>query len=146
MLVVLTHSLYILIRGRTSSSWDTVTGLLALALQSPVFESLRGSGAGMERLGTYRQMAQLRAIRDSKGEREGVGERLVLVPEEADNAEVTGKPERCYDTSHSLKQNLISITAVAMSSMGSSLTQRRSSEEKTSNAESRKIAVDEKYL
>lgn len=57
----------------TSSSWDTVTELLALALQSPVPDTMRGSGAGIERLGTYQQIMRLRA---TEGDGEG---RLVLV-------------------------------------------------------------------
>lgn len=73
MLVALAHTVWVFYKGVTSSSWDTVTELLALALQSPVSDALRGSGAGIERLGTYGRLTRLRAIRD------GGGERLVLV-------------------------------------------------------------------
>ena len=73
MLVALAHTAWVLAKGVTSSSWDTITELLALALQSPVSEALRGSGAGIERLGTYRWITRLRAMRE-QGE-----ERLALV-------------------------------------------------------------------
>ncbi len=49
----LTHTIWVVATGVTSSSWDTVTELLTLALQSPGSEALKGSGAGIERLRTY---------------------------------------------------------------------------------------------
>ena len=73
MLMAVAHTVWVFTRGVTSSSWDTVTELLALALRSPVSDALRGSGAGIERLGTYGRLTKLRAM---MGER---GERLVLV-------------------------------------------------------------------
>ena len=73
MLVALAHTVWVLAHGVTSSSWDTVTELLALALRSPISDKLKGSGAGIERLGTYRRLTRLRAMREA-GE-----ERLVLV-------------------------------------------------------------------
>lgn len=79
MLVALAHTIWVLTKGVTSSSWDTVTELLALALQSPAPDSLRGSGAGIERLGTYRRLTRLRVMRE-EGE-----DRLVLVIEEQDS-------------------------------------------------------------
>ena len=82
MLVALTHTIWVLTQGVTSTSWDTVTELLALAVQSPVSDELRGSGAGIERLGTYARLTRLRAVRE-EGE-----ERLVLV---IDGEEGSGK-------------------------------------------------------
>ena len=73
MFVALAHMFWVLVNGVTSSSWDTVTELLALALRSPVSDALRGSGAGIERLGTYGRLARLRAMT------EGGKTRLVLV-------------------------------------------------------------------
>lgn len=74
MIVALAYTLWVvLITGVTSSSWDTVTELLALALRSPVSDALRGSGAGVERLRTYGRLTKLRAVKE-EGE-----ERLVLV-------------------------------------------------------------------
>lgn len=73
MLVALAHTAWVLAKGVTSSSWDTVTELLALALRSPVPDALGGSGAGIERLGTYGRLTRLRAMRE-EGE-----ERLALV-------------------------------------------------------------------
>ena len=73
MLVALAHTVWVLRKGVTSSSWDTVTELLALALRSPVSDALRGSGAGIERLGTYGRLTRLRAMW------EGGEKRLVLV-------------------------------------------------------------------
>ncbi len=73
MLVAFAHTVWVLKNGVTSSSWDTVTELLALALRSPVSDALRGSGAGIERLVTYKRLTRLRAMRE-EGE-----ERLVLL-------------------------------------------------------------------
>ena len=69
MLMALAHTIWVVTKGVTSSSWDTVTELLALALQSPESDSLRGSGAGIERLGTYGRLTKLRAIKDQQGEK-----------------------------------------------------------------------------
>lgn len=89
MLVALAHTVWVLTKGVTSSSWDTVTELLALALRSPVSDALRGSGAGIERLGTYRRLTRLRAIREA-GE-----ERLVLVTDGDDRyVKVGQEPEQ----------------------------------------------------
>lgn len=73
LLVVLVHTVWVVTTGITSSSWDTVTELLGLALQSPPSQTLKGSGAGIERLGTYQRIVQLRA-RD-----EGQVQTVVLV-------------------------------------------------------------------
>lgn len=73
MLVALAHTVWVLKNGVTSSSWDTVTELLALALRSPVSDALRGSGAGIEKLVTYKRLIRLRAMR------EGGEERVVLL-------------------------------------------------------------------
>ena len=69
MLMALAHTIWVVTKGVTSSSWDTVTELLALALRSPESDALRGSGAGIERLGTYGRLTKLRAIKDGQGER-----------------------------------------------------------------------------
>ena len=73
MLIAFAHTVWVLKNGVTSGSWDTVTELLALALRSPVSDALKGSGAGIERLVTYKRLTRLRAMRE-KGE-----ERLVLL-------------------------------------------------------------------
>ena len=73
MLVAFAHTVWVLKNGVTSSSWDTVTELLALALRSPVSDALRGSGAGIERLVTYKRLTRLRAMK------EGGEERVVLL-------------------------------------------------------------------
>ena len=73
MLMALTHTVWVFTKGVTSSSWDTVTELLALALRSPDSHLLRGSGAGIERLGTYGRLTRLKVVKE-----EG-GDRLVLV-------------------------------------------------------------------
>ena len=69
MLMALAHTVWVFTKGVTSSSWDTVTELLALALRSPESDALRGSGAGIERLGTYGRLTKLRVIKDEQGER-----------------------------------------------------------------------------
>ena len=73
MLLAIAQTAWVLKNGVTSSSWDTVTELLALALRSPVSDALRGSGAGIERLVTYERLTKVRAMREA-GE-----ERLVLL-------------------------------------------------------------------
>lgn len=79
MLVAITHMLWVLYFGVTSSSWDTITELLALALRSPIPESLSGCGAGVERLGTYKRLVKLRARGKAKDELDGSGETLALI-------------------------------------------------------------------
>ena len=77
MLIAIVYTIHVLfITGVTSSSWDTVTELLALALQSPVPESLNGSGAGIEKLATYRRLVRLKA---SEQEGDGQEQKLVLI-------------------------------------------------------------------
>ena len=73
MLVAFAHTVWVMTKRVTSSSWDTMTELLALALRSPVSDALRGSGAGIERLGTYGRLKRLKVMTE-----EG-RERLVLV-------------------------------------------------------------------
>ena len=84
--VALAHTVWVVSTGVTSSSWDTVTELLALALQSPVTDTLRGSSAGIERLGTYRRMAKLR-VRDEAGDSKVV---LLVDEEESDEKDGSG--------------------------------------------------------
>ncbi|KAL8860165.1 MAG: hypothetical protein Q9178_003429 [Gyalolechia marmorata] len=79
MLIALAHTIWVVATGITSSSWDTVTEILALALQSPASKALSGSGAGIERLGTYQRMMKLR-IRE-----EGQDKKIVLVVDEDEN-------------------------------------------------------------
>ncbi|KAL8897422.1 MAG: hypothetical protein Q9207_007224 [Kuettlingeria erythrocarpa] len=76
MLIALAHTIWVVATGVTSSSWDTVTELLTLALQSPASEALKGSGAGIERLGTYQRIVKLRVPE------EGPDEKIVLVVDE----------------------------------------------------------------
>ena len=143
------HTIYTLIRGKTSSSWDTATELLALALQSPVAGALRGSGAGVERLGTYMRMVKLRAIRDEGVQREGIGERLVLVTDEGDDEMGAEGKGWGIEMSDGLKQNLITNTAAAASSVSPLLSEISSQEEvgeERSNMKRRKVIVDRKYL
>ena len=79
MLVALAHTAWVLGTGVTSSSWDTVTELLALALQSPVSGALQGTGANIERLGTYRRLVRLRVIEEGVEPVGAKKERLVLI-------------------------------------------------------------------
>ena len=81
MAIALAHTIWVVSTGVTSSSWDTVTELLALALQSPVPGALRGAGAGIERLGTYQKTAKLRVTEEAGGEK------LVLLVDEEEHAE-----------------------------------------------------------
>ena len=89
MFIALVYTVCVLFfTGVTSSSWDTVTELLALALQSPVAETLSGSGAGVERLTTYKRL--VRARREDGGGRHNVQERLVLI---VGDGEIPGNTE-----------------------------------------------------
>ena len=91
MVIAIAYTVWVLfVTGVTSSSWDTVTELLALALQSPVPETLSGSGAGLERLATYKRLVRLRARREEGGERHRVRERLVLI---VGNEAISGNAE-----------------------------------------------------
>lgn len=79
MLIVITYTVRVVFfTGVTSSSWDTVTELLALALQSPVSTILSGSGAGVERFATYKRVVRLRARTEDEHHR-SVPKRLVLI-------------------------------------------------------------------
>ncbi|KAL8983097.1 MAG: hypothetical protein Q9205_002560 [Flavoplaca limonia] len=89
MLIALVHTIWVVSTGVTSSSWDTVTELLALALQSPVSKALKGSGAGIERLGTYQRIMKLR-VRE-----EGQEEKVILVVDEDGNdTNIRSSPSR----------------------------------------------------
>ena len=89
MLIALVHTVWVVSTGVTSSSWDTVTELLALALQSPVSKALKGSGAGIERLGTYQRLMKLR-VRE-----EGQEEKVILVVDEDGNdTNIQSSPSR----------------------------------------------------
>ena len=64
MFIALAHTLWVLTTSVTSSSWDTVTEILTLALESPVSDALKGFGAGVERLQTYRRMIKVMARKE----------------------------------------------------------------------------------
>ena len=53
-----------------------------MALGSPVPEVMKGSGAGIEKLRTYRQMAKLRA------KEEVGGEKVILVVDEEESRKI----------------------------------------------------------
>ncbi|KAL8786377.1 MAG: hypothetical protein Q9213_002793 [Squamulea squamosa] len=81
IVIVLSHTVWtVCYTGVTSSSWDTVTELVGLALQSPVPEPSIGIGAGIERFSTYRLMVKLRAFKESGTNVTGTGgyEQLIL--------------------------------------------------------------------
>ena len=147
ILVALVHTIWVLSRGITSSSWDTATELLALAMQSPAALALNGSGAGVQRGGTYERTVALRTARDGGLERENVSERLVLVVEEGSSEQV-GEEER--NTTYSVREGLkrmSSMTAVATSSITSSFMQGFPKEDETrKGARYRKVEIDKKYL
>ena len=82
MLIAVAYTVWVVVVTElTSSSWDTVTELLTLALQSPVPEILSGSGAGVKRFATYQRLVRLRARTEEKvGEqRSNSQKRLVLI-------------------------------------------------------------------
>ena len=80
MFIAIAYTVWVLfVTGVTSSSWGTVTELLALALQSPISEELSGFGAGVERFATYKRLVRLRVRREEGGPRRRVQGRLVLI-------------------------------------------------------------------
>ena len=79
MLVAIVHMIWVLSFGVTSSSWDTITELLALALRSPIPDSLSGCGAGVKILGTYNRLVKLGARGEAKDKPSRSGETLALI-------------------------------------------------------------------
>lgn len=88
MLIALSYTVWVLCTGVTSSSWDTVTELLALALQSPVPQTLKGSGAGVERMGTYKKLVRVAALNRQEHGQRAEPPRLGLVIDDIHNGEI----------------------------------------------------------
>ncbi|KAL6720959.1 hypothetical protein ACLMJK_000059 [Lecanora helva] len=139
MLGAIGHTIWILVRGKTSSSWDTTTELLALALQSPVTKLLRGAGAGIERLSTYRHIVRLRAVED----RDGVGDRIVLLIEN-ESGEKRSEMEAGYEMSDSLERNVVAVTAAATPEVSSQIVHRGPKED--ASLTYKNVEIDKKYL
>lgn len=68
ILFALSHILELVITGRSSGCWDTVTELLALMQNSrPTRNALRNTGAGIYELTTYAKVAVIRAVHPADG-------------------------------------------------------------------------------
>ena len=67
MLVATSHTVWILRHQVTSSSWDTVTELIALCLNSPPTKALDSTSAGIERYTTYTKRLKIQAVRLENG-------------------------------------------------------------------------------
>lgn len=147
VLIALAHTAWILTHRDTSSSWDTVTELLALALQSPVATNLFGSGAGIERVNTYKTMIRLRAVRDEDLKRQGVDERLALVVEVKNGSEGKKSSDTVEQLSDGLKQTTIITTALTTPSVSSTIARSRSQEtHKEPYATYTRVETEKKYL
>lgn len=147
LFIAVMHTLWILIRRKTSSSWDTVTELLALALQSPVATSLLGSGAAIERLNTYKRLVRLRVVKDGEGERQGVNERLVIVLKEESSVDTGENPDAPEHLSGGLKHMTATSAALAIPSVDSAMAQNEPRvDHKESRATYGRVEADKKYL
>jgi len=68
ILFALSHIIELVITGRSSGCWDTVTELLALMQNSrPARNALRNTGAGIYELTTYAKVAAIRAVHPTDG-------------------------------------------------------------------------------
>ena len=67
MLVTSLHTIWILWHRVTSSSWDTVTELISLCLNSTPTHVLDNTSPGIQRFGTYTKVVKIRAVRLENG-------------------------------------------------------------------------------
>lgn len=147
LFIAVTHTLWILTCHNTSCSWDTITELLAIALQSPIATALLGSGAGIERVNTYKKLVRLKALNDSDGESQGVDERLVLVLETENEVERGEKVNTSEHLSNEVKNIMVTSAALATARVCSTLRPDRSRmDQKEPYAVYTKLEADKKYL
>ena len=93
MLVATSHTVWILRHQVTSSSWDTITELIALCLNSPSTSALDNTSAGIQRYATYTKRFKIQAVRLENGTDE---RRLCLLHSDGD---LESQPPNRHDKS-----------------------------------------------
>ena len=96
------HVLYAGISGISSTSWDSIAEVTALAVNSPPTTALRNTCAGITEFGIFKLPVRILTMRDEEGE----GEHLEMVFGSMDEKSVehkTIKPNRVYGTMPSMK-------------------------------------------
>lgn len=79
MIVAITYTSWVLITSVMSSSWDIMTKLLTLTLQSSISEALSDSEAEVKKLKTYKCLIRLRARTKKKEAQDYTKKRLILI-------------------------------------------------------------------
>ena len=101
-LLVVAHVLYAAISGISSTCWDSIGEVTALAVNSMPTTLLRNTCAGIAELGIFKLPVRVLAIRDEEGD----GEHLELVFGTTDEKTVENKiikPNRVYGTMPAVK-------------------------------------------
>ncbi|MCJ1264424.1 hypothetical protein MMC22_004295 [Lobaria immixta] len=101
---VLSHLVYSGISGISSSCWDSVSEVTALAINSPPTTILRNTCAGIAEIRIFRTPIRILTMRDQEGE----GEHLELVFGEVDHEDSQKraiKPNRKYGTMPAVKKD-----------------------------------------
>ena len=80
--IAVTAIITILVRNCNSNSWSSLGELLVLALNSPPSAALRNTGAGIDRLNTWKEVVRVRATED---------EQLMMIFESGEDF------DKCYD-------------------------------------------------
>ena len=147
ILIAIAHTVWILVWRTTSCSWDTATELLALALQSPPITSLLGSGAGIEKLDTYKKLIKLKAVKAGDENVQGANEKLVLVQEAESSVEEKGDTDALGRFSSGIKQMMIMSAAPAIPSISMTMSSDESQADQSQCSTTyEQIKVDKKYL
>lgn len=101
-LFVLAHVLYAAISGISSTCWDSIGEVTALAVNTVPTTALRNTCAGIKELGIFKLPVRILAMRDEEGD----GEHLELVFGATDEKAVENriiKPNRVYGTMPSVR-------------------------------------------
>lgn len=98
----LAHTFYAAISGISSTCWDSIAEVTALAVNSPPTTALRNTCAGITEFGIFKLPVRILTMRDEEGD----GEHLELVFGSVDEKSVEHrviKPNRVYGTMPSMK-------------------------------------------
>ncbi|MCJ1268517.1 hypothetical protein MMC22_008405 [Lobaria immixta] len=107
-LFALTHVLYAGISGVSSTCWDSISEVTALAVNSTPTAALRNTCAGITGLQIFKLPVRVLVKQDEEGE----GEHLELVFGNCDKTEMENnviKPNRVYGTMPRLRQNVKAV-------------------------------------
>ena len=94
-LVVLVHITQTSITGNTSTSWNSIAELFALAMQSPPTSKLHNTSAGIASLNTFKAQASVRITQSA--EEKTAGDLYLLIGEDM-GKDTRGKVR--YDTAY----------------------------------------------